>query len=87
MVVAGILVFRVIYFLLPLMISAVLVGWHEYALWKKWIRPIVVDPDGPADEPVDRGERTVTPAASTRTGTQSTAKCASSESQQHVPLD
>ena len=36
---AGIIVFRVIYFLLPLVFGAVLLGWHEYALRKKWIPP------------------------------------------------
>ena len=40
-VLAAIVVFRVIYFLLPLLISAVLVGWHEYALRQNWISPIV----------------------------------------------
>jgi phosphatidylglycerol lysyltransferase len=50
MVVAGIIVFRVIYFLLPLTFSAALVGWHEYALRKKWIPPIVVTPEGAAED-------------------------------------
>ena len=49
MVVAGIIVFRVIYFLMPLAFSAALVGWHEYALRKQWISPIVVSPEGAAD--------------------------------------
>jgi uncharacterized membrane protein YbhN (UPF0104 family) len=50
-VLAAIVVFRVIYFLLPLLISLVLVGLHEYALRKNWIRPLMpsaedVSPDG-----------------------------------------
>ena len=40
-VLAAIVVFRVIYFLLPLLISLVLVGLHEYALRKNWIRPLM----------------------------------------------
>ena len=36
-VLAAIVVFRVIYFLLPLLISLVLVGGHEYALRKNWV--------------------------------------------------
>lgn len=48
---AAIIVFRVIYFLMPLLVSAVLVGWHEYALRKNWIRPLVpVDAATPASE-------------------------------------
>ena len=47
---AGIIVFRVIYFLLPLLFAAVMVGWHEYALRKKWIPPIAADPDDEVDE-------------------------------------
>ena len=34
---AAIIVFRAIYFLLPLAFAAAMVGWHEYALRKKWI--------------------------------------------------
>jgi uncharacterized membrane protein YbhN (UPF0104 family) len=40
-VLAAIVVFRVIYFLLPLLFSVVLIGWHEYALRKNWIKPLV----------------------------------------------
>ena len=46
---AAIVVFRVIYFLLPLAASVVLVGWHEYALRKNWIQPLVPDGDAPAE--------------------------------------
>ncbi|MGO9111894.1 MAG: hypothetical protein ACLP9L_21925 [Thermoguttaceae bacterium] len=46
---AAIIVFRVIYFLLPLAFGAGLFGWHEYALRKKWIPPLAADPDGHAD--------------------------------------
>ena len=38
---AAIVVFRVIYFLLPLLAATLLVAWHEYALRKNWIRPFV----------------------------------------------
>ncbi len=48
-VLAGIIVFRVIYFLLPLLFAAVMLGWHEYALRKKWIPPVVAHPDDRAD--------------------------------------
>jgi phosphatidylglycerol lysyltransferase len=41
-VLAAIVVFRVIYFLLPLLISVVLIGWHEYALRRNWIAPVVM---------------------------------------------
>ena len=51
---AGIIVFRVIYFLLPLLFAAAMVGWHEYALRKKWIPPVAANPDGPADGRHDR---------------------------------
>ena len=37
---AGIIVFRVVYFLFPLLFGAVLFGWHEYALRRKWIPPL-----------------------------------------------
>ena len=43
---AAIIVFRVIYFLLPLLFAAAMVGWHEYALRKKWIPPVVANSDG-----------------------------------------
>ncbi len=46
---AGILIFRVIYFLLPLLFAAAMIGWHEYALRKNWIPPVVAGPDGTAD--------------------------------------
>ena len=45
-VLAGIIVFRVVYYLLPLLFAAVMVGWHEYALRKKWILPAMASPDG-----------------------------------------
>jgi uncharacterized membrane protein YbhN (UPF0104 family) len=48
-VAAGIIVFRVIYFLLPLLFAALMIGWHEYALWKKWISPLTVQPDEQAE--------------------------------------
>jgi uncharacterized membrane protein YbhN (UPF0104 family) len=48
---AAIIVFRVIYFLLPLLFAAVMVGWHEYALRKKWIPAVAADPDGQAEGP------------------------------------
>ena len=38
-VLAAIIVFRVIYYLLPLLFAAVMIGWHEYALRKEWIPP------------------------------------------------
>jgi glycosyltransferase 2 family protein len=37
---AAIIAFRVIYYMLPLLIAAGLIGWHEYALRRKWIRPL-----------------------------------------------
>ena len=46
---AGIIVFRVIYFLLPLLFAAAMVGWHEYALRKKWIPRLMASPADPAD--------------------------------------
>ena len=46
---AAIIVFRVIYFLLPLLFAAAMVGWHEYALRKKWIPPVVAGPEDRAD--------------------------------------
>jgi uncharacterized membrane protein YbhN (UPF0104 family) len=45
---AAIVVFRVIYFLLPLLVAVSLVAWHEYALRKNWIRPLVPHDDAPA---------------------------------------
>ena len=50
-VLAGIIIFRVIYFLLPLLFAGVMIGWHEYALRKNWIPPLVADPGGHGDEP------------------------------------
>jgi uncharacterized membrane protein YbhN (UPF0104 family) len=44
-VLAAIVVFRVIYFLLPLFFSTALVLWHEYALRKNWIPPLMPLPD------------------------------------------
>ena len=35
---------------LPLLFAAVMVGWHEYALRKKWIPPLVAVPTATADE-------------------------------------
>jgi uncharacterized membrane protein YbhN (UPF0104 family) len=49
-VVAALLIFRVIYFLVPLLLGATLCGLHEYALRKKWIPPLVVPADGSADD-------------------------------------
>jgi uncharacterized membrane protein YbhN (UPF0104 family) len=46
---AAIIVFRVIYYLIPLAFGAALFGWHEYALGKKWIPPLVADPGGLGD--------------------------------------
>ena len=51
-VLAAIVVFRVIYFLLPLLFSLVLVGGHEFALRRNWIPPLMpsaedASPDGP----------------------------------------
>ncbi len=43
---AAIIAFRVIYFLIPLGFGAVLFGWHEYALGKKWIPPVIGYRDG-----------------------------------------
>jgi uncharacterized membrane protein YbhN (UPF0104 family) len=40
-VLAAIVVFRVIYFLLPLFFSTALVLWHEYALRQNWIKPLM----------------------------------------------
>lgn len=48
-VLAAIIAFRVIYYLLPLLFAAAMVGWHEYALRKNWISPVSAHPDGPAD--------------------------------------
>ncbi len=48
---AAIIIFRVIYFLLPLLFAAIMVGWHEYALRKQWIPPMVSIPDGQAGGP------------------------------------
>jgi phosphatidylglycerol lysyltransferase len=65
-VVAGIIVFRVIYFLLPLLLAAAMVGWHEYALRKKWIRPLVTtssEPDSGIDSPGAIGRLPVSAAA------------------------
>lgn len=45
---AGIIVFRVIYLLLPLLFAAAMVGWHEYALRKKWIPRLMASPADPA---------------------------------------
>jgi hypothetical protein len=45
---AAIVVFRVIYFLLPLLLSAILVAWHEYALRRNWIRPVVFNAEVPS---------------------------------------
>ena len=42
---AGIIVYRVIYLLLPLLFAAVMVGWHEYALRKQWISPVEPSPE------------------------------------------
>ena len=84
---AGIIVFRVIYFLLPLVFAAVLVGWHEYALRKKWIPPIVIDADGPADDPVDRAGTNGHAVGKLADGHAANSKSASSESQQQVSLD
>jgi phosphatidylglycerol lysyltransferase len=39
-VVAGIIVFRLIYFILPLICAAAMIGWHEFALRRNWIRPL-----------------------------------------------
>jgi uncharacterized membrane protein YbhN (UPF0104 family) len=38
---AAIVVFRVIYFLLPLFFSTVMVLWHEYALRQNWVPPLI----------------------------------------------
>ncbi len=48
-VLAAILVFRVIYYLLPLLFAAVMIGWHEYALRRQWIPPIAVKGTDQAD--------------------------------------
>ena len=48
-VLAGIIVFRVIYYLLPLLFAAAMLGWHEYALRKKWIPPVAASPGGQSD--------------------------------------
>ncbi len=44
-VLAAIIVFRVIYFLLPLLFAAIMIGWHELALRREWIAPIAVPPE------------------------------------------
>ncbi len=46
---AAIIVFRVIYYLIPLALGAGLFGWHEYALRKKWIPPLVAGGDGDSE--------------------------------------
>ncbi len=46
---AAIIVFRVIYYLLPLLFAAAMAGWHEYALRKNWIPPVATTPDDHAD--------------------------------------
>ena len=48
-VLAAIIVFRVIYYLLPLLCAAAMLGWHEIALRKKWIPPVVAKPADRAD--------------------------------------
>jgi uncharacterized membrane protein YbhN (UPF0104 family) len=47
---AAIIVFRVIYYLIPLAFGATLFGWHEYALRRKWIPPLVADGDAQCNE-------------------------------------
>jgi uncharacterized membrane protein YbhN (UPF0104 family) len=37
---AAIVVFRVIYFLMPLLVAALLLAWHEFALRQNWITPL-----------------------------------------------
>ena len=49
-VLAGIIVFRVIYFLIPLLFAAAMLGWHEFALRKKWIPLLVAYPENQASE-------------------------------------
>jgi len=44
-VVAALLIFRVIYFLVPLLFASVLFGGHELALRRKWISPVDVNSD------------------------------------------
>ncbi len=44
---AAIVVFRVIYFLLPLLVAALLLAWHEYALHRNWIPPLPPHDDEP----------------------------------------
>jgi len=81
-VLAGIIIFRVIYFLLPLAISAVLVGWHEYALRKNWIPPLVADPDGPTDKAA--GNETVNGRTG---GALANGNCGVSKPQHHAPSE
>jgi uncharacterized membrane protein YbhN (UPF0104 family) len=50
---AAIVVFRVIYYLLPLFVATLSVVWHEYALRQNWIRPLVAEDDAPADDEED----------------------------------
>ena len=57
-VLAGIIAFRAVYYLLPLVFGAALLGWHEFALWRKPIaavgagtdsEPLAAKSDSPAD--------------------------------------
>jgi glycosyltransferase 2 family protein len=49
-VVAAIIAFRVIYYMLPLALAVVMVGWHEYALRKNWIRPLAASRKAPEND-------------------------------------
>ena len=42
---AAIVVFRVVYFLLPLLVASLMLAWHEYALRRNWIPPIAAHED------------------------------------------
>jgi len=79
---AGIIIFRVIYFLLPLAISAALVGWHEYALRKNWITPLVADPDDQADDSSGSGAANGRPGGKLADGNNGVRK-----PQQHAPSE
>jgi len=59
---AAIVVFRVIYFLLPLLIAAVLLAWHEYALRRNWIPPLIPLADGASSNGQPRPSQGKAPA-------------------------
>ena len=82
---AGIIIFRVIYFLLPLLFAAAMVGWHEYALRKNWILPVVASPDGQADGTSDGAGVKGHSGSMLADGRPTNGKSGSSEPQRRAP--